>query len=119
MKPQDIQMVIKLARKLLGYALLPGSKPGLTTTDTTVLDAKLGVTVDDKKIEIWLRRGEDTSANDDNRVFYALNLDGENYMVLYYRQGRWTKYLLQLLQDQEKRGYAAVDDSELFPDINV
>lgn len=120
MKPQEIQIIIKMARKLVGYAGLD-EHSGIegANAKTTYLAPKLGVVSDEQKVEIWLRRDPNSSSSDGNRVFYALNLDGDNYMVMIYHVGRWVKYLQIVLQEREKRGFGPVDDADLFPEVEV
>jgi hypothetical protein len=124
MKPQDIEMVIKLARKLIGYAELDGFGSAETSAAGTYLAPKLGVTSTEERIDIWLRPNGETSANAENRVFYAFRYGQQekdptktNFMILVYRQGLWMQYLLGLLQEKEKQGYAAAADQDLFAEL--
>jgi hypothetical protein len=124
MKPQDIEIVIKLAKKLIGYSELDGFVSEETSTTGTYLAPKLGISSSEEKIDIWLRPNGETTGNAQNRVFYAFRYASQekdptktSYMILVYRQGLWMQYLFNLLQQKEKQGYAAVDDQAIFPDL--
>lgn len=110
---QDVQLLIKYGRKLAYYAQLKGA--------SEYTDDKFGVISTSDKLEMWIRREADERPNEDNRVFYAVKyedkLQGDNYLIMVFRPGRWPKYLQKVVGDQERFGIREIDDKDLFGEI--
>lgn len=116
MNQQDVQLIIKFAKKIVSYALLQGNKEQ-HPLENEYSDPHLGVIHTKEKIEIWVKHNPDDRPNPENRVFFATNLDEVNYLLLVFRAGRWPKYLHQLIGKEEKPSFSAIDDQNIFPDI--
>lgn len=116
MNQQDVQLIIKFAKKLVSYAQLQGNTE-LHPNENEYNDPHLGVINNGKNIEIWVKKDPSDRPSTDNRVFYAINLDNVNYLLMVFRQGRWPKYLRQVVEKEEKPSFANIDDQEIFPEL--
>jgi hypothetical protein len=116
MNQQDVQLIIKFAKKLVSYSQLQGDKEA-HPLENEYSDPRLGVIHTGKNIEIWVKKTPDDRPTAENRVFYAMNLDGVNYLLMVFRSGLWPKYLRQIVEKEEKPAFANIDDKELFPEL--
>ncbi len=116
MNQQDIQLVIKFAKKIVSYAQLQGNTEQ-HPKENEYSDSRLGVIHTKERIEIWVKRNPEDRPNLENRVFFATNIDEVNYLLMVFRAGRWPKYLRQLIEKEEKPSFAAIEDQDVFPEL--